>query len=238
MKAARSFFGMFTGWCAAFLTLIAWQVLRLPGFGYVTDFEFFLAWPAIFGFIGWAIFVVPMLAWLDEDNRWLQPSTIWASGAVYGIVVFALLVCWWGSSLMGLAWFPAIQGGVGGLVYAWLGRWTWPEWNTAKAMPAFFLGPAALLCLFTFVVWPLVVANAPYLAYQFGADASRAAAHLRILGSIKKGDTFADLQRRYPKLFREPYQSSVGNIDAHHSFRIRFDKTSTYVTEISIQTKP
>ena len=229
---------MFVGWCAAFITLIAWQVLRKPGFGYVTDLTFFLYWPALFGFMAWAAIVAPLLSWLDEDNPWLRPSVIWASGAVFGVVVFALLVCTWAPFSAGLAWFPAIQGAVGGLVYAWLGRWSWLAERPATARAVLLTGPPIALLVFTYVVWPLVIEHAPYVAYRFGADDSRAAAHLRILQRIKTGDTFAKLHLRYPKLFSQPYLSSTGNIDGHHSFKIKFDPTLTHVTEISIQTKP
>lgn len=228
---------MFVGWCVAFITLIAWQVLRKPGFGYVTDFTFFLYWPALFGFIAWAAMVVPLLSWLDENNRWLQLSVIWASGAALGIVVFALLVCTWSPSLAVFAWFPAIQGSVGGIIYAGLGRWSWLEERPARAQAFLLAGPLVVLLLFGCVIWPLVIDHAPYFAYVFGADRSRAAAHLRILQRIKIGDTFTDLHRRYPKLFSEPYLSSTGNIDGHHSYRITFDQTRNNVTEISIQTK-
>lgn len=229
---------MFVGWCAAFITLIGWQVLRKPGFGYITDFTFFLYWPALFGFIAWAAMVAPLLSWLDEDNRWLHPSMIWASGAVFGVAVFALLVCTWSPSLAVFAWFPAIQGAVGGITYAGLGRWSWLEERPAKARAVLLAGPPVALLLFGCVVWPLVIDHVPYFAYRFGADDSRAAAHLRILQRIKTGDTFAELHRRYPKLFSQPYLSSTGNIDGHHSYRIKFDPTLTHVTEISIQTKP
>lgn len=229
---------MFAGWSAAFLSLIGWQVLRKPGFGYITDFTFFLYWPALFGLIGWALILAPLLSWLDEDNRWLQPSVIWASGAASGVLIFALLVCTWVPSLVMFAWFPAIQGAVGGLTYAWLGHWSWLEERPAQARTVLLTGPPIALLVFSYVVWPLVIEHAPYVAYRFGADDSRAAAHLRILQRIKTGDTFADLQRRYPRLFSEPYMSSTGNIDGHHSYNIKFDPTRTHVTEISIQTKP
>jgi hypothetical protein len=238
VKTARSFVGMFAGWCAAFTTLIAWQVLRKPGFGYVTDFTFFLYWPALFGLVAWAICVAPLLSWLEDENPWLRPSIIWASGALLGLVLFLLLVCTWAPSLVVFAWFPIIQGAVGGIIYAGLGRWSWLEKRPAWARTILMSGPPVLLLCFSLLLWPLVIHRAPYFAYRFGADESRAAAHLRILQGVKVGDTFADLHRLYPKLFSQPYLSSTGNIDGHHSYRIRFDPSLDHVTEISIQSKP
>ena len=236
MKVARSFFSMFVGWCAAYVILIGWQVLRKPGFGYITDFEFFLLWPALFGFIGWVVFVVPVLLWIDEDNRWLRPERIWLSAAVFGVAVFALLVCSWMSQLIVYWWFPALQGAVAGLAYAALGRWTWFEENPRAARTACVLGPVAALLLFVFGIWPLVIQHAPYFAYRFGGFYSRNEACLRIYQSIRPGDTFADLHQRYPKLFDEPFLSSSGNLGHRHTFQIRLDPTRTYVTNISIHT--
>src|SRR3982074_2662314 len=80
VKVARSFFCIFTGWCVAIITLVCWQVFR-PGFGYVTDFSFFLSWTALFGFFGWLVSVVPAVLRIEDDNRWLQFPLSLVTGA-------------------------------------------------------------------------------------------------------------------------------------------------------------
>lgn len=236
MKIARTFFSIFVGWCVAIVALVCWQVFA-PGFGYVTDFTFFLYWPALFGFIGWLVFVVPAVLCVSEDNRFMQLPVILITGAVYGVLIYLLLVCTWLASGWKLAWFPAVMGGVGGGVYSLLGRSkTFRRHHTVTTV-GFFAAPVALLALFSFFLWPFVTAHIPYVAYVFGANQSRDDAHLQILKSIRTGDTYADLHRRYPRIFIEPFLSRSGG-GADYTYSISFDETRTYVTEITIGDRP
>ena len=236
VKAALSFFGIFIGWCVAIITLVCWQVFA-PGFGYVTDFSFFLFWPALFGFIGWLIFVLPAV-YLISDGHWLlRLPFIVATGAVYGICVYLVLVCTWLTGGWTLVWFPAIMGGIGGAVYSLLLRWQILARFRTGAAICFFLMPLALLLLFALVVWPFVIDRFPYTAYVFGDYQSRDQAHLRILKSIRRGDTYSELHRKYPRIFTEPFLSQSGG-GTHYTYSISFDETATSVKEIEIGDRP
>jgi len=232
VKVARSFFCIFTGWCVAIITLVCWQVFR-PGFGYVTDFSFFLSWTALFGFFGWLVFVVPAVLRIEDHNRWLQFPLSLVTGAVYGVVIYLAIVCTWLKGSSTLAWFPAIMGGVAGAAYSLLGKWQTVERARAPVTACFFVAPVALMMLFAFVLWPLVIRHAPYVAYVFGAYESRDQAHLQILRGIHTKDTYTDLHRKYPRVFPEPFRRQTGN-GSSYTYSITFDDTCTYVTKVTI----
>jgi len=236
VKIAYSFFSIFAGWCVAILALICWQVFA-PGFGYVTDFAFFLFWPGLFGFLGWLLFVVPAVLWVDDSNHWMRFPLILVSGTVYGVVVYLVLVCTWLAGGWMLAWFPAIMGGLGGATYSLLGKWQTLQRYRVSSTLGLFAAPSALLMLFAFALWPLITRHTPYIAYVFGASKSRDDAHLQILRGIRKGDTYSDLHGRYPRVFPEPFLGQSGG-GSHYTYSISFDETRTYVTEITIAERP
>lgn len=232
MKTALSFFSLFIGWCVAISALVCWQVFA-SGFGHVTDFNFFLFWPALFAFFGWLIFVLPAIYIVRGERPSMRFPVLMLTGAVYGVLVYLILVCTWLTEGWRLAWFPAIIGGVGGAVYSSLIRSRLVECRQGYRATALFLAPVVILSAFVFAVWPLVIRHLPYVAYVFGADESRGAAHLQILKCIRKGETFNELHRRYPRIFSEPMLGISGE-DSRCRYRVSFDKTLTYVDEIEI----
>jgi hypothetical protein len=239
LKAARSFISLFAGWATAFVTQILWQVYR-PGFGYVTDFGFFLFWPALFALVGWAVFGLPLVYFTPERiaSRWHLCIVV---GIVVCVLAYLLLVCTWLPQSFRLAWFPAIIGAVGGFTYWLLGRAPaasfLARWRRV-AVPAMFLAPGIAVAAFAFLIWPVVLRVSPYLGYRFGAYESRALAEYEIYSRIRPGDTFSDLHRRYPAIFDEPMLSRSSNQtikDFEWSYHIVFDETRTYVTKIDVK---
>lgn len=236
MKAARSFFALFTGWAAAFITLILWQVYG-PGFRHVTDFDFFLFWPAVFALVGWVLFGLPLVYFSPERlaSRWYVCSLV---GIVVCVLAYLLLVCTWLPESFRLAWFPAIIGAIGGFTYWMLGLSACLGRSPRVAIPALFLAPAMAVTAFAFLIWPLALSATPYLAYRFGDYRSRARAEYEIISRIKLGDTYAELHRRYPTIFDQPIlsRSSSGTpAGLGWSYHIVFDETRTYVTKIDVQ---
>lgn len=234
-KALFSFFSLFIGWCAAITTLVCWQVF-VTDYGYVTDFNFFMFWPALFAVCGWLIFVVPAINIVRREQPVMQFPAIIVTGAVYGVLIYLILVCTWATGTWRLAWFPAVMGGVGGGVYSLLMRSPLTDHLRGYRAMTLFLAPAVILCTFSFVIWPLVTRHLPYVAYVFGAGESRAAAHLQIFKHIRKGDTFTDLHRRYPRIFKQPIRSMLIEDSGFH-FSISFDKTGTYVDKVEFREK-
>lgn len=236
MKAARSFIALFTGWAAAFITHIFWQVYG-SGFGYVTDFSFFLFWPALFALVGWAVFGLPVVYLIPERiaSRWYACITI---GTVVCVLTYLLLVCTSLPELVRLAWFPAILGAVGGFAYWILGRASFLNRFRRATIPAMFLAPGITVAAFAFLIWPTICRVTPYIGYQFGASEARAQAEYEIYSRIKPGDTFSELHQRYPNIFEEPLLSHSNNrtvAGSEWSYSIVFDETRTYVTEIDVK---
>ena len=118
-------------------------------------------------------------------------------------------------------------------VYSLLGRSRTFRRLHAATTVGFFAAPVALLVLFSFFLWPFVTAHIPYVAYLFDAYQSREDAQLQILKSIRTGDTFACLHRRYPRIFIEPFLGQSGG-GSYFTYSMSFDETRTYVTEITI----
>jgi hypothetical protein len=242
VKAARSFFALFAGWAVAFVTQILWQVYR-PGFGYVTDFEFFLFWPALFALVGWSIFGLPVVYLTPERlaSRWYICILV---GFAVCIVAYLLLVCSWAREMIRLIWFPAIIGAVGGFTYWLLGR---PSIDAlfahsrSVAILVLCLAPWLAVSAFAFALWPAIIRVSPYLAFRFGASESRARAEYEIYSRIRPGDTFADLHMRYPTIFTEPIMGASGSGSAasfEWSYHITFDESRSRVANLEVKRQP
>ena len=89
--AAASLFALFADWSAAFVVLIGWQV-HSGGFGYVTDFQFWLFWPAMIVALAWLSFVVPLIVFAKPTGVFYRP--LFAAGSI-GLVWLCLHMSSW-----------------------------------------------------------------------------------------------------------------------------------------------
>ena len=200
---AASLFALFSGWCVAFVSLVAWQV-HFGGFGYLTDFEFWLFWPAIFALVGWLFFVLPAIGFVSLD------------------------------SILYLARFPAIIGGVAGLIFPFLAKSRCPTYILAA-------GPSIVLICFWCFLWPSLEVICPGFTYTYGTENARNRSRLRVFQAIKNGDSMLELERRYPSIF--PGSSSgVEGIDVsggteryEYRFQISIDQITGNVDHVSCE---
>jgi hypothetical protein len=198
--AAASLFALFAGWSAAFVVLIGWQV-HSGGFGYVTDFQFWLFWPAMIVALAWLLFVVPLIVFAKPTGIFYRP--LLAAGAWAGLAVLAyvVLVCTWAADAFYLIWFPALVGGTAGLLFPLLARSRFPSY-------LFWASPSIIAVFVSCVLWPSLEFMAPNFTYTYGTPGARDRSLFRVVRSIKVGDSSAELQRRYPAIF--PYSFSSG----------------------------
>ncbi len=113
--AAASLFSLFAGWCAAFVLLVVWQV-HATDFGEIIDFDFWFHGTAIFAFLGWVVFVVPVINFARADGLLYRPLVATIVGVGLAMVAYAVLVCTWAPEMGNDAWFPAVIGGVAGIL--------------------------------------------------------------------------------------------------------------------------
>jgi hypothetical protein len=230
---AASLFALFSGWCVAFVSLVAWQV-HFGGFGYLTDFEFWLFWPAIFALVGWLFFVLPAIGFVSLDSILYRPLFAVLSWASLAVVAYAVLVCTWAADAWYLARFPAIIGGVAGLIFPFLAKSRCPTYILAA-------GPSIVLICFWCFLWPSLEVICPGFTYTYGTENARNRSRLRVFQAIKNGDSMLELERRYPSIF--PGSSSgVEGIDVsggteryEYRFQISIDQITGNVDHVSCE---
>lgn len=227
---AASFASLATGWAVA---TVAWIVRSVhgPGFGYVTDFAFMVAWPAVFVTAAWFLLVVPALRLPSIARLLADPRTSWFAWPALALGAYVLLVMTWVDSAGSLAWFPALVGVVAGAVFPPLLRVR----TSGRAVAA---APVAAALVFAFVIWPVLERVSPHLTYAYGADASRSRSLERILRRVRVGDPFEELADRYPRLFDTPTNAITGNSSAGgraFTYRVEFDEVGGRVSAIEVE---
>lgn len=229
MTPAASFASLAWGWVVAFALWTAHEV-HGPGFGYVTDFTFMLAWPALFVALGWLFVALPVLrnAWIA--SRLADARTSWIAWPLLALGTYGLLVATWLDGAVALLWFPAVVGFVAGLVFPVLCR--------AKRPALVATAPLLVTLAFAFVVWPALETVTPYTTYVYGADDARSRSLERILAEVHVGDSFADLAARYPEIFSTPTRGMTGNStsgELSFTYRVEFDDVGGTVTNVEIE---
>lgn len=241
LRTALSFGAIFLGWCVAYGWFVADQV-HGPGFGYVTDFEFMLIWPATFVLVGWLLTVVPLVRWGDHGHWMFAPRWAPLVGGLSGMLVFAVLLSpfgWAGITNPRLVAFAGTVGLVGWTAYT-VAVHSQQVWRWAVRYPGLpwllYALPPALVLAFSLVTWPLLERATPALAYHYGGPEARIRIAKRAFAAIKVGDRVEDVQRRLPSLLAAPTHDQVvrvtGNLGgACYTLEIREERVTRVVFE-------
>lgn len=205
LRVALSFLALALGWALAYVGLILSQV-HGAGFGYVTDFEFFLLWSVLFAVVGWALVVVPLVRYVDPGHWIFEPRWAPVVGAVAGVVILTVLLApfrLWAGGQPRLLTVAAGTGLVGWASYTLAIRSPLVE-RMAGRRPVqaagLYLVPLGAALVFALGVWPLLERAAPAVAFRYGSPAARARIAGRLLSEIHAGDRVADVDRRLPGL--------------------------------------
>lgn len=203
-RIALSSISIFIGWCCAFLALL---LIFVEEDGYITDFEFLLFYPAVYVFMGWLFFVVPVVSQVDHRRLMFRPDHSVVFGAGYGVLAFVILT---GITGLWVLWvnlyyvsFAAIVGTVMLVVYSIAIRSTQIQGLARKpyfSMSTFSIPVASVLC-FSLLIWPAVERLLPAVTYRYGSPRARNRIEERVIRSIKVGDKLEDLQAKLPDKF-------------------------------------
>lgn len=226
VPAAQSFFAAFCGWLVPFVGTLA--VMQFgPGFGRITDFGFTAFWPLAVTAFGWLVVGVPVARALArvEDLTLARSILTWTVATTASFLPVVLLSSF---ELLGLTWWPATTGVVGGAVF-------WTLRRRRFEVRTVLFGTPVLLPLFVwFVVVPLGVRHAPYTTLVLLDGAIGPQAELNVISTIEVGDTFDELQQRYPALFEMPMGGKDAGLRGGAGYRLRFDGVGGTVTEVQV----
>ena len=227
--AAASIFSLFVGWFVALVSLRVLQV-RSGGALPIEDSDFWLL-PAIFAFLGWALFVLPIIAFAPTSGRLYQPFYAAMAGTGLALVAYAVLVCSWAPSRLCFAGFPAIVGGVAGVLCSLLAR-------SRCRTYVLFCGPSLVFLFLWCILWPSLENLTPGFTYTYGSTDAQVRSIHRILQSVKVGDSILNLHRQYPALFPSGARGVEGGSSTlRYEFRyeIGVDRPTGLVNHVSSQ---
>lgn len=208
--------------------MMGWMQFSTEGFGYITDFEALFFWPLLFTGLGWLLVGLPLVRLLY----------LWRVQSFFAVVMFSTLATTLGflalAALMQfgiifMIWWPVCIGLIGGSVYWLLSRY--------EPLSAWIWGTVPIL-FFPFVVYvlyPVGLLWFPYTTFILMEGAVGPEAEFAVIEQVKVGDSYQDLQRRYPEFFQGPSLSksySWGNIEWY--YRIEFDRPGGRVTKVEV----
>jgi len=226
-KAAHSFFSAFIGWLLPFVGLLASMQFRSTGFGYITDFGFFLAWPLIFTFLGWLLVGLPLSLKIGkgrESKYWL---CLW-SWTLATTLSFLLVAALFRFGIIFLIWWPILIGLIGGSTF-WLLEVKFP----IPASLAFLL-PILFFPFVRFALLPIGIAYFPYTTHVLAEGAIGQEALYAVIERIEVGDTFEELNQRYPQIFEQPILGTSSHSGNGWFYRIKFDESRHRVIEVEV----
>ena len=121
-KTLISLLAVTLGWAVGYGYYVV-QMTYFSPWGRPTDEEAILFWSAVIIFVAWVVFVLPLtfVKRLDQWFRSLKAAPLF--GAVYGVLIFLLIIGWAGFWRYP-QWlcYPAVVGAVAGVVYAYIGK--------------------------------------------------------------------------------------------------------------------
>ena len=226
-KAAHSFFSAFIGWFFPFIGLLTSMQFRSTGFGYITDFDFFLFWPLIFTFLGWLLVGLPVSLKIgrgSETKYWLCLLS-WTLATTLSFLLVAALFQF---GIIFLIWWPILIGVIGGSIF-WFLEAKFPIPTSFS-----FLLPILFFPFVRFVLLPLGIAYFPYTTHILADGAIGQKALYAVIERVEVGDTFEELHQRYPQIFEEPILGTSSHSGNGWSYRIKFDEDRHSVIEIEI----
>ena len=227
-RVAHSFFAAFIGWLAPFIALLARMQFDQSGFGYITDFEFFLFWPLIFTFIGWLLVGLPLVL-IMGDNRIRQLGFVVGSATLATTLSFLVIAALYGFGLIPLIWWPLIIGLIGGTVF-----WLLQRYQPFRSW-VFWLVPIIFFPFIRFVLLPIGISFFPYRTHVLAEGTIGPEALYAVIERVQVGDTYEELHRRYPQIFSEPVSSMSSSLGSGWSYSITFGKNGHRVTKVEIK---
>ena len=219
MRLAASFTASFVGWCATVASYCIWMGY-FTRWGRVTDWNFFLIWPAVIVVIAWLLIAAPLtqLPALQRYER--SPLTVAGLGAATAALAYALLVLTW-APVPGFIIFAVIVGAVAGLTYSLLLTFRVPPVWSLCACPA-------ALAFWVLLMLPLLTRLAPEFVYRVSSGQRQAYALEQLLHTVPVGASWSDVQSRFPML---GMSGSSGRLD----YTIHIDPTSQRVTAVDVR---
>ncbi len=200
---------------------------RTTGFGYITDFEFFLFWPLIFTFIGWLVVGLPLALKIGKgkETKFRVSVICWTLATTISFLLVAALFQF---GIIFLIWWPVLIGAIAGSLF-----WLLQVKNFVPVVAA-WASPILFFPFVRFVLLPLGIAYFPYTTLVIGEGAIGKEALYAVIERIEVGDTFEELNRKYPLIFDKPTLGRSSSSSSGWSYRIKFDETKTEVIEIEV----
>jgi hypothetical protein len=226
-RAAHSFFAVFIGWLLPFIGLLSWMQFRTTGFGYITDFEFFLFWPLIFTFLGWLVVGLPLALKIGKGKE----TRFWVSVVCWTLattVSFLLVAALFQFGIIFLIWWPVLSGAIAGSLF-----WLLQVKNSVPAVVA-WVSPIIFFPFVRFVLLPIGIAYFPYTTHVIAEGAIGQEALYAVIERIEVGDTFEELNRKYPQIFDQPILGTSSSSGNGWSYSIKFDDGRAKVIEIEV----
>lgn len=227
-RASYSFFAVFIGWLVPLLGYLAWMQFG-TGFGYITDFAFLLFWPLLFSFIGWLFVGLPLVLML-KGERFRSALVIIPIAVASTTAVFLVIAALFQFGLLYFLWWPVLIGLIGGATF-WLLQHYEP-----RSSWIFWVAPIAFFPFVRFVLLPMGIAFFPYITHVLAEGAIGNEALFAVMHRVKVGDSFQELNGRYPQLFPKPILGT-SFYSGNASYIISFDDSCEKVTGIEVKVK-
>lgn len=154
--------------------------------------------------LSWLLFVAPLIAFAKPAGILYRPLVAAGPWTVLAVIAYAVLVCTWATDAFYIAWFPAIVGGIAGLLFPLLARSRFSSY-------LLWAGPSVVVIFFWCVLWPSLEIMVPNFTYTYGTQSARDRSMFRIIQTIKVGDSSVELRRRYPAIFADPFSDRGGD---------------------------
>lgn len=225
-RASYSFFAVFIGWLIPLVGYLAWMQFG-KGFGYITDFAFILFWPLLFSFLGWLLVGLPLVLIL-KGERFRSPLAIIPVAVASTTVVFLGIAALFQFGLLSFLWWPVLIGLFGGATF-----WLLQRYEPGKSW-IFWIAPVAFFPFVRFVLLPLGIAFFPYTTHVLAEGAIGNEALFAVMRRVQVGDSFEDLNRKYPQLFPEPILGT-SFYSGNSSYTFSFDDSRQKVTKIEVK---
>ena len=226
-KVANSFLSIFIGWLVPFASFLAWMQFRNSGDGRITDFEFLLYVPLCFTALGWVVIGIPLSLLIGRGGRTRFRVSVVAWMTVT-IISFLFISAVFRSRVIVLIWWPISMGFLAGCVF-------WVLEKKVRIMPIVaFLIPMLFFPFIRFILLPIGITFFPYSTHILGEGIIGDEPIYRIMQDVKVGDSFEELNRKYPQIFAEPFLNRSSGSKSSWFYFIEFDENRERVIYINV----